>query len=62
MLLETVKGLPRPFKVRASRILSFEGSGVNDERDPSLCSGRAFEPLNIEQPPGGGRRGVVDPL
>jgi hypothetical protein len=28
------------FKVRASRILSFEGSGTNGAKDPSLRSGQ----------------------
>jgi hypothetical protein len=34
------------FKVRASRILSFEGSVSTAKKDPSLGSGQA---LNLEQ-------------
>jgi hypothetical protein len=34
-----------PFKVRASRILSFEGSVAKFQKDPSLRSGQA---LNLE--------------
>jgi sulfopyruvate decarboxylase subunit alpha len=40
--------------VRASRILSLGEGSAMAEKDPSLCSGQAFEPLNLEQILGGG--------
>jgi hypothetical protein len=40
---ESIEG----FKVRASRMLSFEGSSPQ-KKDPSLRSGQAFELLNLE--------------